>query len=99
MTARDPRFDPRPGDFRRGAALRVMAVGDSVVGCYLKSDVTASWTWELWRERMGATPREDWVVPTTATADLLDAFLYAAYAVGVVVLGVVAGLCVLAVPS
>lgn len=85
MTARDPRFDPRPGDFRRGAALRVMAVGDSVVGC--------------WRERMGATPREDWVVPTTATADLLDAFLYAAYAVGVVVLGVVAGLCVLAVPS
>lgn len=30
---------------------------------------------------------------------VLDAFLYAAYAVGVVVLGVVAGLCVLAVPS
>lgn len=103
MTPRDPRFDPRPGDFRRDAngepVLQVLAVGDDVHAVYVKSGVEASWPWELWRERMGTTPREDWGVPTTATAGLPDAFLYAAYAVGVVVLGVVAGLCVLAVGS
>lgn len=102
MTARDPRTDPRPGDFRRGPdgepVLQVLAVGDNVHAVYVKSGVEATWPWELWRSRT-TPPREYWDVAHAPEGPTPNAVLYAAYAVGVVVLGVVAGLYVLAVGS